>query len=118
MPRVPALFSLQGHGCNFSTFSFGRWNKPQSVPTCMLTNLKTMEFKRARGYECEMKFLKYILGNSKALKMLRITCDATRYLLRKEEEWLCAVIFMLPKASKNCQIRFLGSWPRSTARLC
>ncbi|MFS7913782.1 putative FBD domain-containing protein [Helianthus anomalus] len=54
------------------------WIEPKSVPTCMLTNLTTVEFSKCTGQKCDKEFLEYILGNVKVLKKVIITCENSR----------------------------------------
>ncbi|GJU49497.1 ARID DNA-binding domain-containing protein [Tanacetum coccineum] len=69
----------------------------KSVPTCMLMNLKTMEYDLIKARKCNIDFLKFMLGNSKVLKKLTITCRARKSL--KGNERFCARLSGLPKAS-------------------
>ncbi|KAI3498099.1 hypothetical protein L1887_33846 [Cichorium endivia] len=38
------------------------WIEPQSVPTCLLSNLKSMKITGCKGRKCEIQLLEYILG--------------------------------------------------------
>lgn len=91
----------------------GRWNA--SEPTCMLMNLKTIKYTETRGYDLNIEFLKYMLGNLKVLKGLTITCDTM--FSEKEEECMRAKLSMFPRASKDCQVHFARSRIYPTASL-
>ncbi|GJU49500.1 FBD-like protein [Tanacetum coccineum] len=76
------------------------WNEPEPVPTCMLMNLKTMEYDLIKARKCNINFLKFMLGNSKVLKKLTITCRARKSL--KGNERFCATLSEPPRASRDC----------------
>lgn len=80
------------------------WIEPQSVPTCLLSNLRTMKITRCKGRKCDIKFLKYMLGNAEVLKTLTITCENVPL---KEE--MCAELLKFPRASRYCEIHFIGN---------
>ncbi|PWA93275.1 FBD-like protein [Artemisia annua] len=81
------------------------WNEPESVPTCMLMNLKTIEYDLIKASKCNIHFLKFMLGNSKVLKKLTVTNRAMKSL--KGNERFCARLSGLPKASRDCQLHFI-----------
>lgn len=91
----------------------GSWNKLE--PTCMLMNLKTIKYTETRGYDLNIEFLKYMLGNLKVLTGLTITCDTM--FSEKEEECMRAKLSMFPRASKDCQVHFARSRIYPTASL-
>ncbi|CAI9302008.1 unnamed protein product [Lactuca saligna] len=83
------------------------WIEPQQIPTCMLSNLKTFKFKRCNGRKWDLQFLEYMLGNSEVLKTLTIITSET--LSPKKEMWLCAQLLKFPRASRSCEIHFVGN---------
>lgn len=87
------------------------WIEPRSVPTCMLTNLKTMELAKCKGKKCDIQFMEFMLGNAEVLKTVTITCKSLRL---EDETRFCAQLLKLPRASRYCEIHFVGNWSRST----
>lgn len=96
-----------------------RWNEAlQPVPNCMLTKLKTIIVRNiwARGEEYDIHFIKFMLANSKVLKMFMVMFHDSVPLNR--EGALSREISMIPRASMDCEIRFDGKWPHSTTPWC
>ncbi|KAI3764208.1 hypothetical protein L2E82_14212 [Cichorium intybus] len=87
------------------------WIEPQRVPTCMLSKLITMKITRCMGRECDIRFLEYMLRNAEVLKTLTITCGILRM---RDEMALCARLLKFPRASRHCEIHFVGKWLNST----
>ncbi|KAI3507120.1 hypothetical protein L1887_21910 [Cichorium endivia] len=84
------------------------WIEPHLVPTCLLSKLRTMKFKKCKGKKWDLEFLEYMLGNSEVLKTLTIiTCESLR---PKKEMLLCAQLLKFPRASRSCEIHFAGNW--------
>nr|XP_043627026.1 putative FBD-associated F-box protein At3g50710 [Erigeron canadensis] len=73
------------------------WIEPQSVPTCMLNNLRTIKFVNFKGLKSDIKFMTYMLGNAQVLKTLAIICDSAPL---EEEFRLTAELLKLPRASR------------------
>ncbi|KAI3750757.1 hypothetical protein L2E82_21551 [Cichorium intybus] len=88
------------------------WVEPQLVPTCMLSKLKTMKFRKCKGQKWDLQFLEYMLGNSEVLKTLTIITSES--LRPKKEMLLCAELLKFPRASRSCEIHFAGNWSHST----
>ncbi|KAL7605427.1 hypothetical protein Lser_V15G15556 [Lactuca serriola] len=86
------------------------WIEPQSVPSWMLTNLRTLKITRCKGRNCDLRFIEYMLGNAEVLKNLTITCES---LLMRDEMRLCARLLTFPRTSRFCQIHFVGKWLNS-----
>ncbi|KAI3764209.1 hypothetical protein L2E82_14213 [Cichorium intybus] len=86
--------------------------EPQSLPTWMLTSLRTLKITRCKGRNCDIEFLKYMLGNAEVLKTLTITCESLRM---KDEMQLCARLLTFPRASRYCQIHIVGKWLNTRA---
>ncbi|KAI3818442.1 hypothetical protein L1987_12249 [Smallanthus sonchifolius] len=82
------------------------WIEPKLVPACMLTSLTTIKFTRCKGQKWEMQFLEYMLGNAEVLKTVTITWENLRM---EEEKRLCVELLELPRASRYCEIRFIGN---------
>ncbi|KVH97371.1 F-box protein At4g09920-like [Cynara cardunculus var. scolymus] len=86
------------------------WIEPQSVPTCMLTNLKTIELAKCKGNKCDVQFMEFVLGNVEDPKTVTITCERLR---QNEEMRFCAELLKLPRASRHCEIHFVGTRSRT-----
>ncbi|KAI3764238.1 hypothetical protein L2E82_14243 [Cichorium intybus] len=89
------------------------WIEPQSVPTCMITNLRTMIITKCKGRKCDLQFLEYLLGNAEVLKTLTIICGSLRM---KQEMEMCARLLKFPRASRFCEIHFVGKWLNSIGK--
>ncbi|GJR12170.1 putative leucine-rich repeat domain-like protein, partial [Tanacetum coccineum] len=66
----------------------------ENVSSCKLMKLETIKFKIIVMRECDMRFLKYILGNARGLQTLTMTCDK---MCRKDERILCEKIATFPR---------------------
>ncbi|CAF2102250.1 unnamed protein product [Brassica napus] len=60
------------------------WNKPSSVPVCLLSHLEIFVWTEFGGKRQEREFVAYILANSKCLKTVRTS--PSYYLKEKEKE--------------------------------
>ncbi|GKC37722.1 FBD-like protein [Tanacetum coccineum] len=90
--------------------------EPESVPSCMLANLKTIKVTNFRGNKSILQFLKFMLAKSEVLKML-ITVTFCKKVPLLEEGSLCQDISMLPRASKDCEFHFVWKRPHATTPL-
>ncbi|KAL7605933.1 hypothetical protein Lser_V15G15589 [Lactuca serriola] len=98
------------HLC-FEELEDNGWIEPESVPTCMLSHLRTMKITKCKGRKCDIQFLEYILGNSEVLKTITIICGSMRM---KDEMEMCARLLKFPRASRFCEIHFFGKWLNSS----
>ncbi|KAJ4873672.1 F-box/FBD/LRR-repeat protein [Raphanus sativus] len=77
-----------------------------TVPPCLVSSLKFVEFKRPiSGYETEMKLVKYFLKNSTILK--KLTLRISNYRMIKAKDALLGELFSTPKFSIDCEILVL-----------
>ncbi|KAJ0430576.1 putative F-box domain, FBD domain, leucine-rich repeat domain superfamily [Helianthus annuus] len=81
------------------------WIEPNLVPACMLTTLTTIKISSCKGREPEIEFLEYMLRNAKVLRAVTISWE----IYQIEEKRLCAKVLELPRASRYCDIHFIGS---------
>ncbi|KAF5757134.1 putative F-box domain, FBD domain, leucine-rich repeat domain superfamily [Helianthus annuus] len=81
------------------------WIEPEVVPACLLTNLKTVKFSKCKGYKRDLHFLEYILWYAEVLEIVTVTWE--NLCMEKERE-LCLWLLELPRASKYCEIHFIG----------
>ncbi|KAL4557468.1 hypothetical protein LXL04_035646 [Taraxacum kok-saghyz] len=83
------------------------WIEPEMIPTCMHLTLRTIIIKKCKGQKWDLQFLEYILGNSEVLKTLTIiTSENLRSI---EEIRLCVRLLGFPRASRSCEIHFVGN---------
>ncbi|GKC49077.1 FBD-like protein [Tanacetum coccineum] len=82
------------------------WTEPHSVPTCVLNDLTTIKFENCMGRKDELQFLEYMLGNAQVLKTLTITFNSG--LVEEETRLYANFCQKCPRASRYCEIRFLG----------
>ncbi|XP_050208381.1 FBD-associated F-box protein At5g22730-like [Mercurialis annua] len=78
------------------------FNEEESVPSCLLSSLKSVQLKRFRGNAAEMEVLKYFLKNGRVLKKLGISISTTTNF-RKLVKILWKLI-MFPRGSGTCRI--------------
>ncbi|CAI9261632.1 unnamed protein product [Lactuca saligna] len=100
------------HLC-FEELEDNSWIEPESVPTCMVSNLRTMKITKCKGRKCDIQFLEYILGNSEVLKTITIICGSMRM---KDEMEMYARLLKFPRASRFCGIHFVGKWLSSIGK--
>ena len=81
------------------------WFTPHIVPMCMLKNLRTVKYENCKWRKDDIKFLEYMLRNAEVLKTLTITYKSERM---EEEMRLCAELLKCPRASRYCEIHFVG----------
>ncbi|ESQ44969.1 hypothetical protein EUTSA_v10010416mg [Eutrema salsugineum] len=92
------LFCIESH-------SFGNmvnWNKPSTVPKCILSSLQTFNFLEYIGAPKERDLVVYILQNALHLKTAAITSckyDVPRFEMLKE-------LALSSRASATCQLMF------------
>jgi hypothetical protein len=77
---------------------------PSDLPECISLKLQKCIIKNFIGEEYGMKFLQYIMLNSKSLQRIAISCESfmdpdTKLELQQE-------LFSFPKSSATCQICF------------
>ncbi|GJZ38095.1 FBD-like protein [Tanacetum coccineum] len=104
------------------------WPLNEECDLPMFPNLKLLELQGYVGYRWQLltqflerspelehlsikKFLKFILSNAKVLKMLTVECNTKLTLGKEDKESFRAKLVKLQKASRNCEIQFVGSWP-------
>ncbi|KAJ0430771.1 putative F-box domain, FBD domain, leucine-rich repeat domain superfamily [Helianthus annuus] len=83
------------------------WVEPKLVPACLLTNLTTIKFSKCEGRKCDVQFLKYMLGNAEVLKTVTIIWRSLRF---KQERRLSTQLLNVPRASRHCEINFIGKY--------
>ncbi|ONI12360.1 hypothetical protein PRUPE_4G158900 [Prunus persica] len=76
-------------------YSKQRWRKPESVPVCLISHLKTITIRGFKGYPHEEKLAKYLLKEGQVLSKMTIYND-----LAKE-------FSMSQRASKACRVEFI-----------
>ncbi|XP_026444493.1 uncharacterized protein LOC113344792 [Papaver somniferum] len=79
------------------------WALDMVAARCSFLNLKLVSFNKFTGKAWEMRWLKLILKNAKALETMTISRDLISY--RKSEN-LMADISSLPRASASCVFKF------------
>ncbi|KAK2413809.1 FBD-associated F-box protein [Trifolium repens] len=77
---------------------------PSNLPECISLMLQKCIIKNFIGEEYGMKFLQYIMLNSKSLQRIAISCESFMDLHTKLE--LQQELFSFPKSSATCQICF------------
>ncbi|RID64031.1 hypothetical protein BRARA_E02990 [Brassica rapa] len=81
------------------------WNRPSSVPVCLLSHLEIFVWKEFAGRRQERAFVAYILANSKRLKTAEFS---PRYnLYEKEKEKMMELLKSMYRASASSQLDFL-----------
>ncbi|XVF62747.1 hypothetical protein PTKIN_Ptkin09bG0033100 [Pterospermum kingtungense] len=73
-----------------------------SVPECLSISLKTLIFHAAHNFECELKYLRYVVKNSKFLKQIKIDMPSRFNKMAHLERSLLDC----PRASVACDISF------------
>ncbi|KAL0743978.1 hypothetical protein Bca4012_085491 [Brassica carinata] len=78
------------------------WNKPSSVPGCLLSHLEIFEWEEFGARRQETAFVAYILANTKCLKTARFS---PRYNLNeKEKEKMMVLLKSMYRASASSEL--------------
>lgn len=81
------------------------------VPSCFVTNLKTIEIFGFGGDEKEMHAVKILLGSASALERIVIICDEFYFEfhedLKKKQKEIFEQILLFPRVSRSCTVHFL-----------
>ncbi|KAK7850877.1 putative f-box protein [Quercus suber] len=81
------------------------------VPSCFVTNLKTIEIFGFCGDEKEMHAVKILLGNASVLERIVIICDEFYFEfhgdLKKKPKEIFEQILLFPRGSRSCTVHFL-----------
>uniref|UniRef100_A0A803MWF6 FBD domain-containing protein n=1 Tax=Chenopodium quinoa TaxID=63459 RepID=A0A803MWF6_CHEQI len=84
------------------------------VPASIWTKITRIVLKNIEGKEIEMDVIRYLLKVSSDLKAIEIMIAPTNDELKEfqtcNELELCANLYMLPKSSSDCQIKFTGNY--------
>lgn len=83
------------------------WDLQPSVPNCLVSHLKFIQYKGCRGFSDEVLFLEYVLRNGLVLKTM-IVSDL-QWVLEvdpKKKYDILKRLTNLPKASGMCQLTF------------
>ncbi|KAK9074331.1 hypothetical protein SSX86_006929 [Deinandra increscens subsp. villosa] len=96
---------VEGRLCKRENLLESSWIEPRFVPACMVTNLTTIELSKFIGRICDVQFLEYMLRNAEVLESLKIAWEN----LCLEEAMFCEWLLAVPRASRHCEIHFLGS---------
>ncbi|KAK9074376.1 hypothetical protein SSX86_006974 [Deinandra increscens subsp. villosa] len=107
-PELKHLCIRKVRDVNFKDPGFPTSIEPRSVPACMLTNLTTIEFKEFEGEKCDIQLMKYILMNAQVLKKVTIIWGTFFKENIENQMKACAELLQVPRASKYCEMRFLG----------
>ncbi|CAN7050773.1 unnamed protein product [Brassica oleracea var. botrytis] len=78
------------------------WNRPSSVPVCLLSHLEIFVWKEFAGRRQERAFVAYILANSKRLKTA--VFSPTYNLYEKEKEKMMELLKSMYRASASSQL--------------
>lgn len=81
----------------------GCWNKPDSVPDCLLTSLEYFEWRRYKGTKDQSDLVTYILRNSCHLKMVKVLTETDD---PEEQLEMIKKLAFSPRASITCQVDF------------
>ncbi|XP_006401320.2 putative FBD-associated F-box protein At5g56440, partial [Eutrema salsugineum] len=81
-----------------------QWERPSSVPKCLISSLETVEWIDYKGTEAEKKVLMYLLENSRKLKKMAIrplksTILEDRYKMLQE-------VSSMERISSECRLSF------------
>ncbi|MED6189653.1 hypothetical protein PIB30_117592 [Stylosanthes scabra] len=78
------------------------WTQPASVPSCVMSHLNILEFRRYPDSLEEREFFAYILQNALVLKTITIYTNIGSY--EEEKEHILNEISALPRGSSLCQV--------------
>ncbi|XP_050367866.1 probable FBD-associated F-box protein At1g32375 [Argentina anserina] len=103
--RSPNLehFVFELTKCECGESSDHQWSPPQSVPSCLFSQLKTISIRGFEGKVDQMDVAKYLLENGEVLK--KMTIYYKDQLCKKEE--LHKEFSMFQWSSETCQVEIL-----------
>ncbi|ESQ42770.1 hypothetical protein EUTSA_v10013618mg [Eutrema salsugineum] len=81
-----------------------RWERPSSVPQCLISSLETVEWIDYRGREAERKVVMYLLENSGQLKTMAIRPLNSTIL--EERHKMLQELSSTPRISSKCRLSF------------
>ncbi|CAA7020428.1 unnamed protein product [Microthlaspi erraticum] len=99
---VLKVLMIDCYYCNIVPLS---WNKPSSVPVCLLSTLEILEWKDYEGGREENQFLAYILSNSKCLKTVGVS---PKYYYNRKE--IMDDIKSMYRVSASSHLLFSAQW--------
>ena len=80
-----------------------------TMPTCFVTHLKTIEISEFRGDEKEMHAVKIFLESASVLERIVIVCDDYHFKSRgglKKQKEIYKQILLFPRGSMSCAVDF------------
>ncbi|TKY66165.1 putative FBD-associated F-box protein [Spatholobus suberectus] len=80
------------------------WSCPPSVPKCIASQFRKCTILNYKGKECELRFAKYIMQNSRALQA--ITINDTYSSNPQDKLEMLQKLAMCPRSSVTCKLLF------------
>ena len=77
------------------------WTQPSSVPNCVTSHLKILEFEGYQGSTDEHEFIAYILHRGLVLEKMTIH---TKIDLKKKD-YVLKKLSIIPRGSNTCQLK-------------
>ncbi|XP_058739139.1 F-box/FBD/LRR-repeat protein At3g52680-like [Vicia villosa] len=77
------------------------WEDPEIVPECLSSRLRTCLFRCYRGLKCDVKFVEYVMRNSKVLGIMTIQCSSSIDVNKKNE-----ILQQLSVCPRGCKLLF------------
>jgi hypothetical protein len=87
------VYNKQGLYSPYKDSDKKSWVEPESVPQCLLSNLKTCTIRYYEGLPSQLMLAKYILKNANVLQTMKISGESGKSELSE-----------CPKASATCQL--------------
>ncbi|ESQ42772.1 hypothetical protein EUTSA_v10015585mg, partial [Eutrema salsugineum] len=100
---LPNLFNIERF-CNSSGDVQFQWERPSSVPQCLISSLEIVEWIGYKGTEAEKNLVMYLLENSGQLKTMAIR--PLNSINLEEKHKMLQEISFTRRSSSKCQVSF------------
>ncbi|XP_058724554.1 F-box/FBD/LRR-repeat protein At4g00160-like [Vicia villosa] len=100
---IHEVFKVDAYAVNY--FPIKEWKDPEIVPECLLSHLTTCSFRNYTHIDCELRFAKYIMQNSRLLNTMTIQSDKLFDTNIKLQ--ILIDLSSCPRISPTCKLLFI-----------
>ncbi|XP_022877521.1 F-box/LRR-repeat protein At3g58900-like isoform X3 [Olea europaea var. sylvestris] len=101
LPKLESLMFLEGVGTGEGDYM------PKSVPDCVLSTLKMVNFQKFQGCNPEMRLLKFLLKNALVLEKINLFCSQSLSGDLENQKKIGNQLRGLSIGSKHCTLAFM-----------
>jgi len=103
--KISWKLSQASNSYKVNNFGDGDWEEPAIVPECLLSHLTTCSLRNYSRINCELRFAKYIMQNSRVLSTM--TIQSTKFLKTNTKLLMFKELSMCPMNSATCKLLFI-----------